>query len=669
MKRFASFHLTILLYAARIIISHCSSSLPQDEIYALTRFKESISEDSTHALLTWNRAGLDPCDWPSVTCYATRDHVQKLEISWASLKGFIAPELGKLSHLQDLILHGNKLTGIIPKEFGSLKYLRILDLGMNQLTGAIPMELWSLTNLEKINLQSNGLTGKLPSELTKLSNLTELRLDRNKLEGSIPGSNQSDSTENNDGKNASNLKATGSCCTSQLKVADFSYNFFTGSIIKCLACLPITSFQGNCLQDKNVKQRPPEQCVAPQSRSHPLLAKNPSPRHREDSRLKPASKPTWILAVEIVTGTMTGSIFLVAVLTAVFRYKSKSTNIIHWKKSASDMDHLAIYIDTEMLKDVTKFSRQELEIACEDFSNIIGSSQDSQVYKGNLKGGPEIAVISICIKEDHWASYLELYFQREVAELARLNHENIGKLLGYCSESSPFTRMLVFEYASNGTLYEHLHYGEGCQFSWTRRMKIIIGIARGLKYLHNDIDLPFTISELNSTAVYLTDDFSPKLVDFESWKSILSSSENNSVSMGNKAGPVCLLPNSLEARYLNVEGNVYAFGILLLEIITGKPPYCQDKLQLVEWAKDYMEKPEMMSNLVDPEIKHFKQEDLEVVCEAVSRCIYRDPSKRASMEELCSLLEKKIDTSVSAELQSSSLAWAELALSPDEFHS
>ena len=135
-----------------------------------------------------------------------------------------------------------------------------------------------------------------------------------------------------------------------------------------------------------------------------------------------------------------------------------------------------------------RYSRQDLEVACEDFSNIIGSSPDSVVYKGTMKGGPEIAVISLCIKEEHWTGYLELYFQREVngtsrclrharidrqvvkqvlnfsaidfiqvADLARLNHENTGKLLGYCRESNPFSRMLVFEYASNGTLYEHLH--------------------------------------------------------------------------------------------------------------------------------------------------------------------------------------------------------------------
>ena len=70
--------------------------------------------------------------------------------------------------------------------------------------------------------------------------------------------------------------------------------------------------------------------------------------------------------------------------------------------------------DSEMLKDVMRYNRQDLEVACEDFSNIIGSSPDSVVYKGTMKGGPEIAVISLCIREDNWTGYLELYFQREV---------------------------------------------------------------------------------------------------------------------------------------------------------------------------------------------------------------------------------------------------------------
>ncbi|KAK7251292.1 hypothetical protein RIF29_34349 [Crotalaria pallida] len=630
-----------------------SDSVASHEVYALKAFKEAVYEDPHLVLSNWNTLVSDPCEWNGVSCTAAGDHVIKINISGASLRAFLAPELGQITYLQELVLHGNNLIGTIPKELGFLKSLKVLDLGVNQLSGPIPPDIGKLTEVMKINLGSNGLTGRLPAELGNLKYLQELRLDRNKLQGSVPAG----------GMYASNVASTGFCRLSQLKVADFSYNFFAGSIPKCLEYLPRSSFQGNCLQIKDIKQRSSSQCAGTSpAKSHPAAnSKHQSSEHV--SKHQGTSKPTWLLALEIVTGLMVGSLFVIAILTAFQRFKNKPSIIIPWKKSASEKDHTTVYIDSEMLKDVMRYSRQELEVACEDFSNIIGSSSDSVVYKGTMKGGSEIAVISLCIKEEYWTGYLELYFQREVADLARLNHENTGKLLGYCRESNPFTRMLVFDYASNGTLYEHLHcYEDECQLSWTRRMRIIIGIARGLKYLHSEVEPPFTISELNSNAVYLTEDFSPKLVDFESWKTILERSERNSGSVGSQ-GSVCVLSNSVEARHLDTKGNVYAFAVLLLEIISGRPPYCKEKGYLVDWAKDYIEMPEVMSNVVDPELKHFKHDDLKVICEVITLCINPEPTVHPSMQELCSMLESKIDTSISLDLKSPSLAWAELALS------
>ncbi|XP_030947463.1 probable LRR receptor-like serine/threonine-protein kinase At1g63430 [Quercus lobata] len=635
---------------------------PSYEVEALTTFKEGIYEDPLLVLSNWNALDPDPCEWSGISCNGARDHVIKLNISGSSLRGYLAQELGLLAYLQELILHGNNLIGIIPKEIGMLTFLKILDLGMNQLSGPIPPEIGNLTSLVKINLQSNGLTGLIPPELSNLNHLLELRLDRNRFQGSVPAASSPDFSSDIRRKYTSSAKGTGFCRSSQLQVADFSYNFLVGSIPKCLERLPRSSFQGNCLQNKDPKQRLTGQCGgAPPSKSHPGANSNHRPTDNIPKH-QGASKPTWLLALEIATGTMVGSLFLVGIITALQKCNGKSSITMPWKKSASGKDHMTVYIDSEILKDVVRYSRQDLEVACEDFSNIIGSSPDSVVYKGTMKSGPEIAVISLCIKEEHWTGYLELYFQREVADLARLNHENTGKLLGYCKESTPFTRMLVFEYASNGTLYEYLHYGEGCQFSWTRRMKIIIGIARGLKYLHTELEPPFTISELNSSAIYLTEDFSPKLVDFESWKTILARSEKNSGAIGNQ-GAICVLPNSLEARHLDVQGNVYAFGVLMLEIISGRPPYCREKGCLVDWAKEYLDLPEVMSYVVDPELKHFRFEDLKVVCEVVNHCINPDSSKQLSMKELCTMLESGIDTSISVDFKSSSLAWAELALS------
>ncbi|CAN1253768.1 Probable LRR receptor-like serine/threonine-protein kinase At1g63430 [Linum perenne] len=639
-------------------------SFPQNQVSGLKEFKEAIYEDPLLILSNWNALDTNPCEWSGVYCSSAGDHIVKINISGSSLGGFISPDLSRITYLQELILHGNNLIGTIPKELGMLKQLKRLDLGANQLSGPIPSELATIPGIMKINLQANGLTGSLPSEFGSLKYLQELFLDRNRLQGTVPASRNFPS--NIHGMYSSGGNITGLCQASNLKVADFSYNFFTGPIPKCLGHIPRESFQGNCLQNKETKQRSAAQCSTysdPQPvRNHRAFHPKHQPAEVVPKEHQGKSKPVWLLVLEVVTGTMVVAIFVMFLLTAFQRWNTKSANIMPWKKSTSRKENVTVCIDSEMLKDVVKFNRQELEIACEDFSNIIDSSPDSLVYKGNMKGGPEIAVISFCIKEEHWSGYLELYFQREVADLARLNHENAGKLLGYCKESSPFTRMLVFEYSSNGTLNEHLHYGEECQLSWTRRMRIVIGIARGLKYLHTELDPPFTISELNSSAVYLTDDFSPKLVDFESWKSILSRSEKISGSIGGQ-GAICVLPNSMEARHLDIQGNIYAFGILLLEIISGRPLYCKDKGSIVDWAKDMLDVPEAMSYLVDPELKNFKYEDLKAICEVVTLSIHPDAKKRPSMQELCTTLESRIDTSVFFDFKASSLAWAELALS------
>ncbi|XP_077223807.1 putative LRR receptor-like serine/threonine-protein kinase At1g63430 isoform X2 [Tasmannia lanceolata] len=639
-------------------------SLSHQEVLALNAFKKAIYDDPRLVLLDWNTVVQDPCDWVGIYCSPARDHVITLNLSSSSLQGFIAPELGYLISLQKLVLHKNNLIGTIPSEIGLLNNLTLLDLSMNQLSGPIPNELGYLNKVKQIYLQSNGLTGIVPAELGNLTNLVELKLDRNKLQGALPGNN----TSMNFGSGTNGMyvplqNATGFCRSPQLKIADFSYNFFVGKIPQCLKYLPRSSFRGNCFKDSDSNmQRTAKQCGgASPVKSHQAPTQEYSHTKDVHSHLG-SSRPTWLLALEITTGIVVGFLLLLAIFAAVKRCKAKSQLIIPSKKTANGKDHIAISVDAELLKDVLRISRQDLEVTCEDFSNIIGTSPDSLVYKGTMKDGREIAVISLCILEEHWTGYLELYFQNEVADLARLNHENTGKLIGYCKESIPFSRMLVFEYASNGTLYEHLHYGEGGQLSWIRRMKIIIGIARGLKYLHTELHPPFTLSELNSSTIYLTEDFSPKLVDFERWKTVLAKSEKNPSFMNNAVAIRGFL-DSLERRNVDVQGNKFAFGVLLLEIISGRPPYCKDRGCLVNWAKEYLELPEMLSYLVDPELKYFKYDDLRVICEVVNNCFQLDLSKRPSMESLGSMLEKGIDTSTAVDLKESPLAWAELVIS------
>ncbi|XP_008778738.2 probable LRR receptor-like serine/threonine-protein kinase At1g63430 [Phoenix dactylifera] len=659
MMRPVGFPLLLLLAVKCGVFFVSSESFLHDEVSALAAFKRAILEDPLSVLSDWNTLDGDPCNWTGVICSKPQNHVISLNISSSSLKGFLAPELRSLSSLQQLILRNNSFLGTIPKQIGMLKSLTVLDLSLNRLTGSIPPELGDLTSITKINLQSNGLTGNIPPELGKLKNLIELRLSRNRLKGSIPGSSNLSFFY---GMFSSRNNITGLCQSSQLKAGDFSYNFFVGKIPPCLKYLPRSSFQGNCFQDGySVLQRSSQLCRGGSAKSQGV-ARETSKQYHEGNKHQNLQQPVWLLILEITTGVLVVVFLTTGAVTAVKSCKLKTSVKIPWTRTMTWKDEIAISIDNEMLKNVSRLTRQELEVACEDFSNIIGSSPDSIVYKGTMKDGPEIAVISLCISKDQWTGYLEFFFQSKVVDLARLNHETTAKLLGYCKESDPFSRMLVFEYASNGTLYEHLHYGDGCQLSWLRRMKIAIGVARGLKYLHTELQPPFPIPELNSTAVYLTEDFSPKLVDFESWKMIFSKSGKNSgyiTGGGSFHGYV----DSLEQLNMDVQGNTHAFGVLLLELISGRPRFCKDRGYLVDWALKYLQNPEEKSKLIDPELENVKSDDIDVICSVVSLCIEPDPSKRPSMQIITAMLENGIDLSAAALLKESPLAWAELALS------
>ncbi|KAG2312969.1 hypothetical protein Bca52824_024526 [Brassica carinata] len=84
----------------------------------------------------------------------------------------------------------------------------------------------------------------------------------------------------------------------------------------------------------------------------------------------------------------------------------------------------------------------------------------------------------------------------------------------------------------------------------------------------------------------------------------------------------------MESRYLDVSGNIYALTVLLLETVSGRPPFSKDRGFLIEWAKEYLETPEAMASLVDPELKHFNKEELETVCEVARQCLNRDPNQQ-----------------------------------------
>ncbi|KAF2303155.1 hypothetical protein GH714_014186 [Hevea brasiliensis] len=193
--------------------------------------------------------------------------------------------------------------------------------------------------------------------------------------------------------------------------------------------------------------------------------------------------------------------------------------------------------------------------------------------------------------------------------LSLVNHKNFVNLIGYCEEDEPFNRMMVFEYAPNGTLFEHMHVKEMENLDWSARMRIITGIAYCLQYMHHDLNLPVAHSNLNSPNIFLTNDFATTIAGI----SFLPQDSSKSKSSGNNESAHSTLP-----PLTDVETNVYCFGILLLEIIYRKLQYSKEQGSLE------------------------KLDELDLICEIIQECIQLDPRQRPTMNDITSKLREVI---------------------------
>ncbi|KAL2253146.1 UNVERIFIED_CONTAM: Protein MALE DISCOVERER 2, partial [Sesamum indicum] len=306
---------------------------------------------------------------------------------------------------------------------------------------------------------------------------------------------------------------------------------------------------------------------------------------------------------------------------------------------------------------VPKLNRDELETACEDFSNIISTDEGvATVYKGTLSSGVEIAVASTAIVSlKDWSKRSELVFRNKIDTLSRVNHKNFLNLIGYCEEDEPFTRMMVLEYAPNGTVNEHLHVKEVEHLDWNARMRIIMGTAYCLQHMH-DLNPPIAHSNLTSKEILLTDDYAAKIADISFWAELVGKLKNTNTVDTESA-------HSVQRPHADVETNIHSFGILLLEIITGRPPYSEEEGNLMIWAAQYLNDKSTIDKLVDPSLKSFKENELEVVCEVIQSCTQHDAPRRPSMKEVIQKLRQVIDISPDAATpRLSPLWWAELEI-------
>ncbi|KAH9308314.1 hypothetical protein KI387_036225, partial [Taxus chinensis] len=293
-------------------------------------------------------------------------------------------------------------------------------------------------------------------------------------------------------------------------------------------------------------------------------------------------------------------------------------------------------------KTCRKFNYQELQSATSNFSaeNFIGSGGWSRVYKGFLFDGQSVAV-----KVLNCSSEADEEFILEVEILTSLNHNRIISLVGYCVESH--SRLLVYNFVSRGNLEENLHGGKNKPvLCWTERFKVAIGVAEALNYLHNGCLRSVIHRDVKSSNILLSENFEPQLADFglAKWAPITSSHISCNDVLGTFG---YLAPEYFIYGKVNDKTDIYAFGVVLLELITGRKPintrYPKGHESLVMWAKPLLEE-DSMGELVDKGLGDaYDTNEMQRMMLAAALCVTQASHYRPRISRIIKILRGEDD--------------------------
>ncbi|KQJ82643.1 hypothetical protein BRADI_5g10190v3 [Brachypodium distachyon] len=339
----------------------------------------------------------------------------------------------------------------------------------------------------------------------------------------------------------------------------------------------------------------------------------------------------------LVTGL---SVTLVLVLILLIRKKSKELEKI---EGINPLDALSSCVKKQQEGTSTifgRFSYSEMRRATRNFSTTLGGNDNGTIFKGQLSNGSVVAIRRI----ESTAKQGQLEFCKEMELLGRLHHRHLVGLKGFCL--TRFERFQVYEYMENGSLKDHLHSSGKRLLPWKNRIQIAIDVANALEYLHFYCDPPLYHGDIKPSNVLLDKNYLAKLAG----SGLAHGSSGGDTTLNSTPGTVKIPatagyvdPEYVVTQELTAKSDVYSYGVLLLELVTGRP-VVQDNSSLVEWSRDLIGTDYRLHELVDTAVADtFDLDELQVMADVIHWCTHRDGDARPSMKQVLRILYERLD--------------------------
>ncbi|XP_010912844.3 inactive LRR receptor-like serine/threonine-protein kinase BIR2 [Elaeis guineensis] len=557
----------------------------ENDVNCLRGVQESLDPNGS---LNWNFANTTVgfvCNFVGVSCWNPQENrVIALSLPSMSLAGSIPSALQYCRTATTLDLSSNSLSGPIPSSLCDwLPYLVTLDLSSNSLSGLIPPELSKCRFLNTLLLSSNSFSGPIPASLSQLTRLKRLDLSSNQLSGPIPP-----------------------------QLSSFDSSSFADNPSLCGR--PVSSGCGRRLTRKSL--------------------------------------------IIIIAAGVFGAAASLLLAFAVWRWCFSGTPSARKKKSdgrdAGRLDgsrwwaerlrssHNRLVPVSLFQKPIVKVKLADLMAATADFhpDHIVtaGSGRTGTSYKAVLPDGSALTV-----KRLHGCILPEKQFRAEMGRIGQLRHPNLVPLLGFCVVEDE--RLLVYKHMPNGALSAVLR-SAGEELDWPSRLRIGVGAARGLAWLHHGFQVPFLHQSMSSSAVLLDEDYEARITDFGLTRLVRpSAGDGHSTSpfmSGDFAEFGYVAPEYATNPLVTTKGDVYGFGVVLLELATGQRPTEISsnaagegfKGNLVDWVNQ-LAAAGRVADAIDKSIRE-RGHDGEIVefLKVALGCVVADPKERSSMYQV-----------------------------------